>query len=190
MSFFVLGVLDLHCCEGFSNCKEWGICPSCSVRAAPRSGFWGCKAQTLEHISIITAHGLCCFAACGILLIRDQTHVYCTGRQVLYYWTAREAPIIRLHSKWIDFLYFLLFFIIVSAILVPLPYLKIVIVLFISIKYLAGVFLKTSWKVNFCFILREIDICNVLCFLIIEHNKPLYSFWSLIFFIITLNFSI
>lgn len=151
MSLFVLGVLDLHCCEGFSNCKEWGVCPSCSVRAAPRSGFWGCKAQTLEHISIITSRGLCCFAACGILLIRDQTHVYCTGRQVLYYWTAREAPIIRLHSKWIDFLYFLLFFIIVSAILVPLPYLKIVIVLFISIKKSCWGFVKNFMKSELLF---------------------------------------
>ena len=28
----------------------------------------------------------------GSSWIRDQTHVFCTGRQILYYWATKEAP--------------------------------------------------------------------------------------------------
>ena len=38
------------------------------------------------------AHGLSCSMACGIFLDQGSNPESCTGRQILYHWTTREAP--------------------------------------------------------------------------------------------------
>ena len=41
--------------------------------------------------SVVVAHRLNCPEACGISLIRYQTHVPCIDRQILYHWTTRAV---------------------------------------------------------------------------------------------------
>lgn len=57
-------------------------------------GFSCCRART----SVVAAHGLSCPAACGIFLIRNLTHVPCTGRWIFNLWTTREASSVFLIS--------------------------------------------------------------------------------------------
>ena len=52
---------------------------------------WGEQASTVVVLglsstgSVVMVHGLSCSMACGIFQTRDQTHVSCTGRWILYH---------------------------------------------------------------------------------------------------------
>ena len=65
--FFFLAVLGLHCCSwAFSSCSEWGLLSSL-VRGLPVA----VTSLVVEHRlsstgSVVLAHGLSCFTACGI----------------------------------------------------------------------------------------------------------------------------
>ena len=64
---FCLVTLVLRCCWkawAFSGCSEQGLLCSCGVWASHCDGFSCCRAQTLEHGSVVTAHRLSC-PACG-----------------------------------------------------------------------------------------------------------------------------
>ena len=62
----------------------------------------GCAGSLLLHVgflwswsegSVVGAHRLSCLMACEIFPDQGQTHVPSIGRQSLYYWTTREAPV-------------------------------------------------------------------------------------------------
>ena len=92
----------------FSSCGAWGLTSS-GARASHRSGLllqstaprglssWGtwpwclwlpgsrARAPWLWHTGLVAPrYG-------GFSWVRDQTHVSCTGKQILYHWTIREA---------------------------------------------------------------------------------------------------
>ena len=85
--FLFLAALGLHCCEwDFSSCGEWGLLFIAVLRLLiavasfiVEHGLKGRGLQQLWHAgsvvvarelqstgSVVVAHGLCCFAACGI----------------------------------------------------------------------------------------------------------------------------
>ena len=51
-------------CSGFSCCRAWALCGQTSIVVA--CGLSSCDSWSLEHKLTIVAHGLSCFAACGI----------------------------------------------------------------------------------------------------------------------------
>ena len=68
-----------YCMLAFSSCGEPGL-----LFAVVR-GFLTAGA------SLVVEHGLSCLAAHGIFLIRDLTHIPCTGRQIFNHCTTREV---------------------------------------------------------------------------------------------------
>ena len=64
-----MAVLGLCCCtQPFSDCKEWGLLFSCSMRASHCGGFSCCRAWALTHVgSVVVLHWLSCPMACGNL---------------------------------------------------------------------------------------------------------------------------
>ena len=58
---------SLHCCaQGFSNCNEWVLLYSCSVRASHCDGF-SCRAWAWgAWATVVAAHGLRCSMSRGI----------------------------------------------------------------------------------------------------------------------------
>ena len=70
-------------CAGFSCCRAWVLGHTASVVAAHGLQSTG---------SVVVEHGLSCSTACVIFRIRDQTRVFCIGRQILYHWGTRGAP--------------------------------------------------------------------------------------------------
>ena len=64
-----MAVLGLCCCtQAFSNCKEWRLLSSCSMRASHCGGFSCCRAWALTHVgSVVVLHWPSCPMACGDL---------------------------------------------------------------------------------------------------------------------------
>ena len=96
---------------------EWGLLSTCGVRASHRSGFACCRTQVLgTQPSVFAAHRLkstgSVFWWMGLVLprhvgssqIRDRAHVPCFGKQALYHWATKEAPLyLFLSTVIIDF---------------------------------------------------------------------------------------
>ena len=101
--FFLILFVSLWLCWSpllhglFSSCGEWELLSSCGARAFPCGGFSCCRARVL---------GCSGFSRCstwaqqlwplGLVAlesswIRDQAHVSCTGRQIIYHGATREA---------------------------------------------------------------------------------------------------
>ena len=75
--FKFLAVLGLCCCIGFSS--RW-------LLLLRSMGFGACGFQQLWLPSLAAPRHV------GSSPIRDQTHVSCIGRWILYHWATREAP--------------------------------------------------------------------------------------------------
>ena len=58
-------------------------------------GFISCSSWALEHKFNSVAYSFCLVAPCHVesSQIRDRTHAFCTGRQILNHWTTREVPL-------------------------------------------------------------------------------------------------
>ena len=107
-------MLGLHCCvQAFSSCGKWGpiLYRDCEghslfsvVKASHCSGFSCCAAQALGlKVLVAMKHGglqpmgskswtqWLTHAHMGSSWIRDWTDVPCIARQILNYWTTREA---------------------------------------------------------------------------------------------------
>ena len=80
-------------CEGFLQLQEARTSLHCGAQVPHYSGF-SCFSSRLQA-SVVVEHGLSDSKACGILWIKDQTHVSCIGRQILSHWTIREVPILE-----------------------------------------------------------------------------------------------
>ena len=99
LMYLFVAVLGLHCCRGFSLVV---LSRGCSlvvvngllVEAASLvwstgsrfTGFSSCSSWALDTGSVGEVHRLSCYWA------RDQAHVFCTGRWILYHWTFKEPP--------------------------------------------------------------------------------------------------
>ena len=78
--------------RGLSLVAENGDYSLLRCTAPHCGGFSCCGAQALGvRASVVVAHGLSCFVACGIFPTRARTHVPCIGRQILNHCTTREA---------------------------------------------------------------------------------------------------
>ena len=109
---YLLAVLGLHCCVGFSLLGWAGATLHCSAWASHCGGFSCCRAQAPGTQAIaVAARGLRvwgsqalehrlsgCAAWAFVALqhvvsswIRVRTLVFCFGRQILYHWATREA---------------------------------------------------------------------------------------------------
>ena len=104
--YWFLAVLGLRCCTGFPLVVVSGGLLSCCGAGASQStlpllrsiGARACglqelrlpgpraQAQWLWHMGLIALQHV------GSSRIRDQTHVSCIGRQILYHWATREVP--------------------------------------------------------------------------------------------------
>ena len=81
----------------FSSCGEQGLLSGCGTQASHCSGFSCCRAQTLEHkLSSGGAQTLVALGHVESSGTRDQTHVSCTGRQILHHWATWEAQFVSL----------------------------------------------------------------------------------------------
>ena len=92
----------------FSSCSGWGLLPSCSVCASYCCSFSCCGTWTLGHTG---------FSSCGSQALeygaqqlwhtslvaprhvessrtRNRTHDSYIGRQIVYHWATREAPVL------------------------------------------------------------------------------------------------
>ena len=83
-----LAVLGLPCCLGSSLVAESGGCSPALIHrlliaVASRCG---AQAQQLWYTGWVAPGHV------GSFLTRDQTHVPCIGRRILYHRAAREAP--------------------------------------------------------------------------------------------------
>ena len=89
-----LAVLSLHCCIwAFSSCSEWGLLFIAVLRFL------------IAVASLVAAQGLQSTNSVATQPVRcswtkDQTHVPCTGRQILNHWTIREVPIKPVSDTW------------------------------------------------------------------------------------------
>ena len=105
---YLLAVLGLRCCSGFSLVTDGGSYSSlwcaaahfahshcCGTHSLPWLLFCGARALGLVGVSSCSSPGLehrlsscgvqaLCSTACGIFLDRDQTHVTCIGKQILW----------------------------------------------------------------------------------------------------------
>ena len=97
MLLFILGCAGSFCCAwAFPSCSERGLLSSCGTSASHCWDVSCCGAWSLGHMGSVAAagargsevvvHVLSRPAACRIFWIRDQTHVPCIVRQVLYQW--------------------------------------------------------------------------------------------------------
>ena len=92
-----MAVLDLHCCVGFSLVRaSGGYSPVAGHRlkdtqasAVAESGLSACSSQVLEHRPC--SHGPAAPRPVGSSWVRNQNHVSCPSRQILYQWVTREA---------------------------------------------------------------------------------------------------
>ena len=68
---------------------------------------WGEQASAVVVLglsstgSVVMVRGLSCSMACGIFQTRDQTHVSCTGRWILYHRATREALFFLIFIFWL-----------------------------------------------------------------------------------------
>ena len=91
--FFFLALLGLCCCaQAFSSCREQGLLSSCGVQASLYGGFpWlqitGFRVRGLQFLGCMRLDAL---RHVGSSQTRNQTHVSCTGRQILCHWSNRE----------------------------------------------------------------------------------------------------
>ena len=92
-------------CGPFSSCSKSGLLSSCVVRVSHHSGFSRCRTQALGYVGFSSwgawalEHGnLDALRHMGFSQIRDQTHVSCIGRQILYHRARREAQ----NILWLD----------------------------------------------------------------------------------------
>ena len=94
-----LAVLGLRCCMGFSLVMRGGrslvamyrllIAEAyCRAWALGQAGFSRCSSPTPEHRWLM---GLVALRHVQSSRIRNQTHVSCTGRWILYHWAVRGA---------------------------------------------------------------------------------------------------
>ena len=103
---FILAVLGLHCCLGFSlvMAHRW-LLSSCSGWVSHCSGLSCFGAQALQYVgpaaatcvlqspgSIVVGLRLVAPWHVGSFQIRNQTRISCIGRQILHHWATREGP--------------------------------------------------------------------------------------------------
>ena len=102
LCIYVLPVLGLQCCVGFSlDAGSRGCCrvtmlhgllmTVASLVADHRLS--SCSPWALEHRLSMWCTGLVALGHVGSPQTRDGTHVSCIGRQILCHWTTREAPL-------------------------------------------------------------------------------------------------
>ena len=111
--WWVLGVLSLCCCTCFSPVVLSRDYSSCSAHTSHCSGISYCTARALEPAGFSSCglwpqwlrflgsraqaqelwQGLSCPSVYGIIMGQGSTSVSCIGRQILYHWSIREAPI-------------------------------------------------------------------------------------------------
>ena len=79
----------------FSSCREWGLLASCGVWASHCGGFSRCGAHTLGMWAQQLWHTGLVVLRLGCRIFLDQGSNLCLllGRQNLYHWATREAPI-------------------------------------------------------------------------------------------------
>ena len=100
MILFIFGCAgSLLLCGLFSSCSERQLYSSCSARASHCSGFSCCRAETLRCAGLSScgsqalerrpnsssAGGSVALRHVGSSLTRDQTHVSCSDRYMLYH---------------------------------------------------------------------------------------------------------
>ena len=109
-----LAALSLHCYTWvFSSSSKWGLLSCFSAQASHCSGFSFCRAQSLDTWalvvaacglssvgSVVTAHRLCCLAACGIFPDQRSNPCPCTGRWILIQYTTRKVLHFLFISEW------------------------------------------------------------------------------------------
>ena len=89
--YLFLAVLGLHCRSSFPLVMATGGYSSWGVQASHCCGFFCCGPQTLgAQASVAMTLGLSWSE--GSSQIRNRTHVFCIGRQVLNHWATRGAP--------------------------------------------------------------------------------------------------
>ena len=76
--YLFLAVLGLYCCVDFSLVAARRGYSSYRAQASRYDGFFCCRAQAQELWYTALWHG-------GSSWIRDQTHVSCIGRRILYH---------------------------------------------------------------------------------------------------------
>ena len=84
--YLFLAALGLHCCtQAFSGCCERGLL-RCGAWASHCSGFSCCRARALAHgLQQLCRVGLVAQQHVGSSHTRDQTHVPCIGRRILFF---------------------------------------------------------------------------------------------------------
>ena len=96
----ILATLGLHCCpRAFSSWGKWELLFVAVLRLLTVVASLVVEHRLQEHTlqelwcrgSIVVEPGLSCSVACWSSWTRDQTHVSCTGRRILYHWATREA---------------------------------------------------------------------------------------------------
>ena len=89
---FIFGCAGSSLRVSFLWCVEWGLFSSCGVWDSYCRGFSCCGARALgTWIQYLWSIGLVALQHGGYSRTRDRTHVPCTGRQTLNFWTTREV---------------------------------------------------------------------------------------------------
>ena len=89
-----MSALGLHCCfRAFSGCSEQGL-----LFIAVHRLFTVAASHVAEHslgakASVAVELGLNCFVACGIFVDQGSNLSPLHWKQILNYWTTREAPV-------------------------------------------------------------------------------------------------
>ena len=118
--YFILAMLKLHCCAGFSLAVASGGYPLGAVNGllvavaslVAEQGFWASAvvAWALEpQAQSFGVHGLSCSMCVGSSWTRDQTHVFCIGRQIFFISHQGSPHACSLHSRDLWCLYHLVF---------------------------------------------------------------------------------
>ena len=77
-----------------SGWGEWGVLSGCSVQASLCSGSSSFGTQAVgDWASAVVVHRLSFPRHMGSSQTRDQTCISCIGRQIIYHWATREAPL-------------------------------------------------------------------------------------------------
>ena len=91
--FWLCWVFVLH--KLFSSCGQQGPLSSRGAQASHCDGFSCCESQPLEHrLSNSGARVYLPWGMWDLPGLRDRTCVSYIGRQILYHWATREAPLV------------------------------------------------------------------------------------------------
>ena len=78
-----------YCVWAFSSCSEWGLLYGAWTS---HCGGFSCFTSSRCRDAGVVVHGLGAPWHVESSQTRDQTHVPCTGKQILIYCTTREVP--------------------------------------------------------------------------------------------------